>query len=224
MSDLNSLHAQARKLISNIRNGLERLELSEHQGNSSDLHGLSQDLQGQLKLLMKTSQEIDSVWRMLVIRESAGKRDIWKRKVEHVIDEVEFLRHALEKFTFREQKRLIERKHRDSLFERSDYGREGKPRLEESELRSVAMGSVQRSKQYLEEIFESGSQVLLNMTQNKERLKRTQRKALDMLHYVGLGDSILKLIDRKQRMDTVLTYGGMVVVTLIVLCVMYIYW
>ncbi len=37
-----------------------------------------------------------------------------------------------------------------------------------------------------------------------------QRKAMDMLHSIGLGETLLKLIERRQRMDIWLTYGGMV--------------
>lgn len=33
---------------------------------------------------------------------------------------------------------------------------------------------------------------------------------LDVINSVGLGESVLKLIERRQRMDIWVTYGGMV--------------
>ena len=30
-------------------------------------------------MMQKTSTEMDSIWRMQVVRENASKRDIWKR-------------------------------------------------------------------------------------------------------------------------------------------------
>ena len=37
-----------------------------------------------------------------------------------------------------------------------------------------------------------------------------QRKMLDVLNTVGLSDSLLRVIDRRHKMDRWLTYGGMV--------------
>ena len=36
-----------------------------------------------------------------------------------------------------------------------------------------------------------------------------QRKALDVLNSIGLSDSVLRMIDRRQQWDKWLTYGGM---------------
>lgn len=41
-------------------------------------------------------------------------------------------------------------------------------------------------------------------------LQAAQRKALDVINSVGLSDSLLRVIDRRQRMDCWITYGGMV--------------
>lgn len=37
-----------------------------------------------------------------------------------------------------------------------------------------------------------------------------QRKMLDVLNSVGLGDTLLRLIEHRQRMDIWFAYGGMV--------------
>lgn len=37
-----------------------------------------------------------------------------------------------------------------------------------------------------------------------------QRKVLDVLNSVGLSDALLRVIDRRQRLDRWITYGGMV--------------
>ena len=41
-------------------------------------------------------------------------------------------------------------------------------------------------------------------------LQKAHRKVLDVLNSVGLGETLLKLIERRQRMDIYMTYGGMV--------------
>ncbi len=47
-------------------------------------------------------------------------------------------------------------------------------------------------------------------------MQSAQRKALDVLNSLGLSDSLLRVIDRRQRMDKWLTYGGMVLVCLLI--------
>ena len=39
-----------------------------------------------------------------------------------------------------------------------------------------------------------------------------KRKALDVLHGLGLSDSLLRAIERRQKLDAWLAYGGMAVV------------
>ena len=46
-------------------------------------------------------------------------------------------------------------------------------------------------------------------------LQSAQRKALDVLNSLGLSDSLLRIIDRRQRMDKWLTYGGMIFICLL---------
>ena len=40
-----------------------------------------------------------------------------------------------------------------------------------------------------------------------------KRKALDVLHGLGLSDSLLRVIERRQKLDAWLAYGGMIVVS-----------
>ncbi len=41
------------------------------------------------------------------------------------------------------------------------------------------------------------------------RVQSAQRKMLDVLNSVGLSDRLLRLIERRQRLDKWLVYGGM---------------
>ncbi len=66
--------------------------------------GLAEQLEGKLGELQRISQQMDSIWRMQVLRESNTKRDIWKLKVEQVSEETDALRTALEKHTHKERR------------------------------------------------------------------------------------------------------------------------
>jgi hypothetical protein len=49
----------------------------------------------------------------------------------------------------------------------------------------------------------------------KPALQSAKRKALDVLHGLGLSDSLLRVIERRQKVDAWLAYGGMAVVSAI---------
>ena len=106
--------------------------------------------------LKRTSTELESVWRMHVIRENNAKRDVWKRcvrfvftadesalllrtdghvpasdrKVEQVTEEVHALRISLDKFGSREQRRAAEKADREELLSRADAGRLAKQEMD----------------------------------------------------------------------------------------------
>ncbi|KAG2483470.1 hypothetical protein HYH03_017653 [Edaphochlamys debaryana] len=227
MSDLASLHSQAKRLILLLREGLERLEQLEgaaakqHTPAGEATAGLARDLRSMLSDLTRISGEMDSIWRMQVIRENASKRDVWKRKVEQVSEELDLIRTALDRHSSRENRRVAEQRDREELFVRGEAGRRAKQEMDEE---SQVQGSVQRSKRYLEEMFDAGSNILVSMAGNRERLKAAHKKALDVLNTVGLGESLLRMIERRQRSDIVTAYAGMVVIFLVVVGCVWWFW
>eukprot|EP00775_Hariotina_reticulata_P002134 gene2134-2453_t len=76
------------------------------------------------------------------------------------------------------------------------------------------MGHVTRSRRYLSDMFEQGTSILANMAENRERIKKAQKKMLDVINSVGLGESVLKMIERRHKGDLYLALGGVGVVVL----------
>ncbi|KAL4458170.1 hypothetical protein ABPG75_013035 [Micractinium tetrahymenae] len=219
MADLQTLHTQAKKLILTIRAGLERLETAEQNSRAIVPSGLAAELQQQLQQLQRLSGELDAVWRMQSLREPAAKRDIWKRKVEQVAEEVDALRSGLERFTSRQQRRHVEEQQRRELLERRVGGGGGGPfggpgGSVQDDLKAAR--HVQSSRRVLEEAYETGVGIIGSMAGQRERLKATHRRVLDLLNSVGLSDSVLRLAERRQRLDKLLVYGGMAATLLLV--------
>ena len=78
-------------------------QVNRHYGQAT---GLARQLGDKLAELQRVSQQMDGVWRMHALRESAVKKDIWKRKVEQVAEESDDLRAALDKHMHRERRLL----------------------------------------------------------------------------------------------------------------------
>mmetsp|Transcript_23262 Transcript_23262/g.64585 ORF Transcript_23262/g.64585 Transcript_23262/m.64585 type:complete len:224 (+) Transcript_23262:214-885(+) len=221
MSDLQALHSQAKRLILSLREGLERLEAAEAGGKAST--EMSSDMRQRLADLIRTSQQMDSQWRMQVLNESASRKTIWKRKVEQVAEESDALRVSLERFAGREAMRTREAADREELMRRTGIGgdlSEIQPDYSEQE---AMMGSVNNSKRALEDAFSQGAAILADMASQRERLKATKRKVLDVLSSIGLSDSLLRMIDRRQRLDAIIVYGGMLVVVVLLMALWWLF-
>ena len=46
---------------------------------------------------------------------------------------------------------------------------------------------------------------------------RVMLQVLDVLTSIGLSDSLLRMIDRRQRLDAIIVYGGMLLVVVVLL-------
>ena len=144
-------------------------------------------------------------------------------KVEQLCAKCDSTGLALEKHSGRVQRRQVEQMERAELLMRRKEGdafaSASKPVTDEEGMRR----SVAQSNQVLEQILGQGASILGNMGAQRERLKRAQKKALDMLNVLGLSESLLKIAERRQRVDKAIVYGGMVTTLLVVLLFVWLY-
>ncbi|KAG6386188.1 hypothetical protein SASPL_155079 [Salvia splendens] len=135
------------------------------------------------------------------------------KKVEQVSEEAESFRASLDRYTSRHQKRVQEAQERAELFRRPS-GDAHVLRIFDEE--SQAAESVRRSSRLLEDSFATGVAILSKYSEQRDHLKRAQRKALDVLNTLGLSNSLLRLIERRSRFDKWIKYAGMTVTIIIV--------
>ena len=250
MADVAALHAQATRLVLALRTGVERLETLEQQqqqqgiggggrigqppggGNSAGGSGnasappaeaLARDLQRKLQELRATSRQLDATWRMALARQpaAAAKRDVWGTRVESVAEECDSLAHALDRFGGREAARRREAADRAELLGHAEAGRAARV---EADADAEALSSVGRSRRAVADMLDQGSGILSTMASSRERLKRAQRRVLDLANGAGLGESLLRLAERRQRGDAMLVYGGMAATTLFTGLLLYHVW
>ena len=75
-------------------------------------------MHAKLRELQKVTQQIESQWRILVVQENSSKRDVWKRKVEQIVEDCDQFRVSLERSKSRENRRQAEERDRDELMQR----------------------------------------------------------------------------------------------------------
>lgn len=197
-----------------MRDGLEKLERAEKIGDNDRAFTLSQDIQVKLSELQKLSTEMDSIYRMQALSSGAAKSTLWKRKIEQIIEEEVHLRQAMERHGTRQHRRQVEDAERRELLQRDVDGRPMHAQMEDD---ARAQGHVQNSRRLVEEMLDNGATMLVNMSGQRERLKSAHRKLLDTLNSVGLSDSLMRVIERRQTLDKWIVYGGMILVVLLIL-------
>lgn len=137
---LDRVYAQARRALLMVRDGLERLERLESAGqhpsstSSPSYRGIlggGPDAQGQgpaapdlvehlrkeIVQLQGSSAEMDRMWRNQVL--AKGQRDLWKRRIEQVAEEVDSLKAGLDRYLLRQHRRQVEAQERAELFRRT---------------------------------------------------------------------------------------------------------
>ncbi|KAL6005175.1 Membrin-11 [Asimina triloba] len=213
---LSEIYQSSMRILFRARDGLEKLErldssFSSFTSGAVDSPDLAFALKKDISQIQALCVEMDRMWRSVA---SKPQRDLWKRKVERVAEEVDSLKESLDKHLLRKQKRMLEAKERAELLDRANGENAHVLRIFDEE--AQALQSAKNSSLMLEEAYNTGIAVLTKYAEQRERLKRAQRKALDILNAVGLSNYVLKLIERRHRVDKWIAYAGMITTIIVV--------
>ncbi|KAE9596329.1 hypothetical protein Lal_00048675 [Lupinus albus] len=206
---LSEIYQSAKKLLMRTRDGLERVERGELSSSDSVQNDISQ--------IQSLCIQMDRFWRSISVK---SHRDLWKRKVEQIAEEAESLKESLDKYNLRNQKRMTEAKERAELLRRVNGDSSHVLRIFDED--AQAMQSVRTSVRELENANAVGEAILSTIHGQRERLKSAQRKALDVLNTVGISNSVLRLIERRNRVDQWIKYAGMLLTIIFVFA--FIFW
>ena len=140
--------------------------------------------------------------RQLLNAERPERRNLWKVKIDELGHEAQFLSNDLRRVTnFHQHQR-----ERDSLFRR----RAGAAPSSAHDDLLEAEDSYARSGNQVDELMETGRASLDSLRAQRERLKNTHRNALDMINKLGLSDTVMRLINSRNRQDRKIVIGGFV--------------
>ncbi|KAL9341924.1 hypothetical protein Peur_065249 [Populus x canadensis] len=210
---LSEIYQSAKKLLMRAQDGIERLERLENSTSSGGLDSpeLSFVVKKDISQVLSLCADMDRLWRSV---QAKPQRDLWRRKVELVTEEAGSLKESLDRYFARNQRRMKEAQERAELLGRANGDSAHVLRIFDEE--AQAMQSVHNSKRMLADSISTGAAILSKYSEQRERLKRAQRKALDVLNTVGLSNAVLRLIERRNRFDRWIKYFGMLI-TLVIL-------
>jgi Golgi SNAP receptor complex protein 2 len=130
---------------------------------------------------------------------------------------------SMDRFGSREAKRMNDAKEREDLLRRVTDDAEFRSLVGEYDAESGSMKSIRRSASMVDELLETGANVLGNLGEQSATLRGAKRKMLTLLDNMGVSSSLLRVIDRRQRLDAILVYGGMLFTIVFLLIIWWIF-
>jgi golgi SNAP receptor complex member 2 len=151
----------------------------------------------------------------LVEKESKTRRSDMKRRVQHLRSAYENLVSSLENYDKRRyQKDYSLQKH--ELFGKYSNG---DPEIDDLEM--AESSSLIKSQTMLNDYLNTGRETLGELLSQRERLKSVQTKVLDILSLLGISNSIMRAVEKRDTFDKYLVFGGMAITLIILFLVIF---
>ncbi|XLR58099.1 hypothetical protein HN51_012472 [Arachis hypogaea] len=177
---LSDVYQSAKKLLLKTRDGVERLKRFDYSA-SSDLSFSLSDLS------LSLCVQMDRFWHSSL----PSTRPLEK---------------PLDKYNIKNQKWIKEAKERAEILGRANGDSNHVLRIFDEE--AQAMQSVRNSRLELQNSIALGKTILSSIHGQRERLKSARRKAFDVLNIVGMSNSVLRLIERRNHVDQQIKYAA----------------
>jgi len=204
MTSLHEMLPKARALVMDLERRAADLEY--RRGRLSDADIMLSELSTLLQLC-----------ESLVAQERREAQQRWRAQLAELGAQRDFLDQSLAKFKgaagsaaaeARDREKLLRRRQNMPDFMVDAYAEEG--------------ASVSRSTAAAQGIVANATAQLGMLREQRETLKNAQRAALDVLNRLGVSQSLMRAVERRDAQDRILVFGGMALTGLILyFCIWY---
>ena len=198
---LDAHHANARKLVLTVNEQLQALE----SGQDTSV-GLQSLISQNLNALAREVQELEG----LLAAVAPGSRGLWRKKITQLTDESASLRHALGKYASSRSAQQRELEERLALLAGGRGG--GEHAIDINGFAAHESRRLHESDSAIDGLTGNATAVLDQLGQQRGALKGVHKRVLDLATTLGVSNSVMKMIERRQFLDKLLVYGGMLAV------------
>jgi len=147
-------------------------------------------------------------------KETKAKKDDFRRRLQHLKSTHSHIKESLDNLIRRKGLSNYEGQRAQLL-----AGARSKP-SDDLALEMAENGSLVRSSRMVNEYLTMGQETLQDLVSQRERLKSIQRKAFDMLNYLGISNTLMKGVEQRDVVDRWIVIGGMI----LILVLLYLVW
>ena len=198
---LDAHHANARKLVLTVNEQLQALE----SGQDTSV-GLQSLISQNLNALAREVQELEG----LLAAVAPGSRGLWRKKITQLTDESASLRHALGKYASSRSAQQRELEEREAVLAGGRGG--GEHAIDINGFAAHESRRLHESDSAIDGLTGNATAVLDQLGQQRGALKGVHKRVLDLATTLGVSNSVMKMIERRQFLDKLLVYGGMLAV------------
>jgi len=197
------------ELLPEEKRRLHELELqfNEVERGSHTVH--ASDVQMGLDEMVNRLDELER----LIQNEPMKRREDCKRRLLHLRSSHAHIKSSLESLVRRSHAFNFEAQ-KKSLFSGADLEGGTISHAEVAENSSLTSSS-----RMMNQYIAIGQETLGNLIGQKERLKSVHRKVHDILNYLGLSNTIMRTVERRDAVDKWIVFGGMALIILLLVLV-----
>lgn len=208
MTTVSELFPKCNKLAYDARQQL--LQMQQNSGNgtnapsSTDFYMFLEELERQLNIMEED----------LVLREVPAQREKWKRKIRDLRAETQMMRQQGQAAaSYRQRQQTSYNSEREELLRRRR-----RPQNEENDLYNLAAEgeSLDRSQSMVAHLLDQGLANLNDLDRQRQQMRGIRGRITDMAKSLGLAQSTMRIIERRDITDAYLV-AAMMVVTLLVI-------
>jgi Golgi SNAP receptor complex protein 2 len=154
----------------------------------------------------------------LAQRELPAQREMWKRKILELREDAQSIRMQGEHYDRMVSAGIRQRRERDELLarRRNDRTVGGGGAADEMQQLTEEADSLENSRGMINELLETGANSLSSLIGQRSRMRWVNRKMLDIGNKLGLSNSTMRMIERRDATDAYLVFGGMIVTLLVI--------
>ncbi|EED95273.1 predicted protein [Thalassiosira pseudonana CCMP1335] len=165
--------------------------------------------------LDELSRQLD-LMENLTNKETPAQREIWKRKILELREDAQSIRNQGNHYDRMVSAGIRQRKERDELLARRRRNRGNGGDADEMQQLSEEADSLATSHGMMNDLLSSGQASLSNLVGQRQRMRWVNRKMLDIGNKIGLSNSTMRMIERRDATDAWLVFGGMIVTLLVI--------
>ncbi|KAL7516578.1 hypothetical protein ACHAWX_001580 [Stephanocyclus meneghinianus] len=165
--------------------------------------------------LDELSRQLDLL-ENLTHKETPSQREIWKRKIIELREDATSIRRQGEHYDRMVSAGIRQRRERDELLARRRRNRGGGENPDEMQQLTEEADSLASSQGMVNELLASGQASLNSLVGQRQRMRWVNRKMLDIGNKIGLSNSTMRMIERRDATDAYLVFGGMIVTLLVI--------
>mmetsp|Transcript_6488 Transcript_6488/g.10313 ORF Transcript_6488/g.10313 Transcript_6488/m.10313 type:complete len:166 (-) Transcript_6488:972-1469(-) len=151
----------------------------------------------------------------LVLRERSDQRQVWKRKILELREECNSLKRQGQHYDRLANANVRQKNERNELLRR----RRKNPEINnEDDLQNLAgeAQSLHQSSLMVDDLLNSGQASLAGLVDQRSRLRGVRRVVTDIGNRLGLTNTTMRIIERRDITDAYLVFAGMIITCIVI--------